>query len=371
MQKLVFASALLILSIISAIESRTLWHQLETGYTFDDYQREFSKTYETPQELEHRRAIFENRLASIKAHNSDPSKSWKQGVNHLTDRTDQEMKAMNGYLGKLSPPAVNVLGSSMQVNDLPDHIDWREKGVVTAVKDQGMCGSCWTFGAVESLESMYAIATGKLAVLSEQQVLDCTPNPKECGGTGGCQGGTAELAYERLKEIGGLSAEWTYPYVSYFGKNFECKQNTSSFQPVAKISDYVKLPENQQDPIMDALVNKGPLVISVDASKWGPYESGVFDGCNQTHPDIDHAVLLVGYGEDKDHGPYWLVRNSWAPIWGEDGYIRLRRESAKEVRCGIDLTPLDGTGCKGGPPTQKVCGTCGILFDVSYPIVSV
>src|SRR5690606_21016880 len=123
-------------------------------------------------------------------------------------------------------------------------------------------------------------------------------------------------------------------------------------------------------------------------SRWSTYESGVFDGCNQNQPDINHAVLLVGYGEDSQHGPYWLVRNSWSPTWGDAGYIKLRREKESEskrlfisfgfkntyhhktVRCGIDMSPHRGTACQGGPPTVKVCGTCGILYDVCYPIVA-
>jgi len=371
---LLLGAGVLLLAVVAAAASspapHTKWHQLQ-GYTFDKYRKEFSKVYDHHEYLL-RKSIFEERLASIMAHNSDPTKTWKQGVNHLTDRTDGEMNVLYGYIPSMNKQSKGtpLAASPINVKDLPTEVDWRTKGVVTAVKDQGMCGSCWAFGAVESLESMHAIATGQLTVLSEQQVLDCTPNPEECGGTGGCRGGTAELAYDKLKEIGGLSTEWTYPYISYFGKDFPCQKNSSNFRPKVKISDYVVLPENKQDPILEAVATKGPLVISVDASRWSTYESGVFDGCNQNQPDINHAVLLVGYGEDSQHGPYWLVRNSWSPTWGDAGYIKLRREKESEIRCGIDITPEHGTGCKGGPPTVKVCGTCGILYDVCYPIVA-
>jgi len=253
----------------------------------------------------------------------------------------------------------------IDVTALPVEMDWRDAGVVTPVKDQGECGSCWTFATAEETESSYAIATGKLHTLSEQQILDCTPNPNQCGGTGGCDGGTAELAWARITAMGGLSSEWTYPYQSYFGTAYQCRSNQAN--PVVRVSSFVNLPTNEQDPILAYLGTTGPLAISVTAASWSTYESGVFDDCNKTNPDIDHAVQLVGYGVDATLGNYWLVRNSWSPSWGEEGYIRLQRGT--DFTCGVDLTPRDGDGCSGGPPTVKVCGTCGILFDGVYPVV--
>jgi len=248
---------------------------------------------------------------------------------------------------------------------LPTSVDWRTQGIISAVKDQGECGSCWTFGSAETVESYWAQATGQLTDLSEQQILDCTANTNDCGGTGGCGGGTPELAFTQIMQSGGLSTEWTYPYKSYFGSAFQC----GSLNPFGQITNFTVLPSNQYAPVMQTLATVGPLAINVDASSWGAYETGVFNGCNQTHPDIDHVVQLVGYGTDATQGPYWIVRNSWNPMWGEDGYIRLYRHTASQV-CGVDLKPSDGTGCNGGPATVTVCGTCGILYDVSYVTVS-
>jgi len=199
-----------------------------------------------------------------------------------------------------------------------------------------------------------------LTVLSEQNIVDCTPNPNHCGGSGGCEGATVELAWDMVKEKG-LALEKDYPYRGVDGS---CKKNV---KPYSNITSYVNLPVNQQQPILDALANIGPLAINVDASSWSHYHSGVFDGCNQKNPDIDHVVQLVGYGTDPKLGDYWLVRNSWGSGYGEKGYIRLKRETTP--RCGIDKTPSDGTGCDNGPPTVNVCGTCGILFDALYPIL--
>jgi cathepsin L len=293
------------------------------------------------------------------------------GVNRFTDRTEEEFNNVlgvrKGLLKQRKQNAQKVF-ENVDISLLEQqNVDWRTKGIISSVKDQGMCGSCWTFAAAETLESYWALATQQLVDLSEQQILDCTPNPNNCGGTGGCGGGTVELAYTQIQKLGGLSTEWTYPYQSYGGSNFQCRFNPSNTPPYAKVSGYTDLPSNQYAPVLQHVATTGPLAISVDASSWGTYESGVYDGCNKTNPDLDHAVQLVGYGTDPSYGDYWLVRNSWSPAWGENGYIRLRRTS--NPTCGVDLTPSDGDGCTNGPPTVTVCGTCGILYDTTFPTV--
>jgi len=374
MARILFVACVVLLFSVSFGKPR--WHELE-DYSFEEYSRDFNRVYDRS-EGSLRRVIFEARLAEIKEHNSNPHHTWKKGVNHFTDQTDQELSSLRGYdkhLGfsqkskRVAQPSSLEHLASISLGDLPTHVDWREKGVVTPVKDQGRCGSCWTFGAAQGLESHYAIKQGLLVELSEQMILDCVPNPQGCGGTGGCSGGTVELVYDTLINKGwkGLPSEWTYPYRSHFGQPFSCNFNSSSLTPLAaSISTYVVLPINEYDPVIKALATVGPLTISVDAGNWHAYETGVFNGCNQTNPDIDHSVQLVGYGTDDKLGDYWLVRNSWTPAWGEAGYIRLPRSS--KVECGIDTTPEDGTGCAGSPP-QTVCGACGILFDVVYPAV--
>jgi len=310
-------------------------------------------------------------------HNSNPSYSWKVGVNQFTDMTYQEFSSVLGYdpsfekekyAGMISYEDARVSNNRITRAALPASVDWRDAGIITAVKNQGMCGSCWTFGTAENIESYWANKTGQLTDLSEQQILDCTPNPNDCGGTGGCGGGTAEIAYEQILKQGGLATEWTYPYQSYYGSAYQCRYSPSNTPPFAKLTGFVKLPSNVLDPVMNHLATVGPLVINVDASAWSEYESGVFDGCNQVNPDIDHVVQLVGYGTTSSGETYWLVRNSWSAGWGENGYIRLRR--TEQLRCGVDLRPQDGTGCNGGPKTVIVCGTCALLYAVTYPVVA-
>jgi len=358
------------------------WNSLSASqqrkYTFEDFKHQYNRVYETEGEEQFRRDVFRRKLAQIHAHNKDTTKTWKQAVNRFSDLTDAEFKNFLGMhkgllrhqRAKDSPNRIAQpehlykdvkLSSFLGVN-----VDWRVKGVVTPPKDQGACGSCWTFATAETIESYAALATKKLLTLSEQQILDCTPNPNDCGGTGGCGGGTVELAVDRIVALGGLSTEADYPYVSGDGENFQC--DMSKVKPAVNVSKYVDLPSNELAPVLQWLTNSGPLAISVDASTWSGYGGGVFDGCNNANPDLDHAVQCVGFGTDPSLGDYWLVRNSWGPDYGEDGYIRLKRYSTPP--CGVDTTPADGDGCNGGPSQVNVCGNCGILYDTTYVIMA-
>jgi len=243
---------------------------------------------------------------------------------------------------------------------LPTSVDWREKSVVSPVKNQGGCGSCWAFASTETVESAVAIATGKAPpVLSPQELVSCAPNPKDCGGTGGCQGSTEPLAFAYVQKVG-MTTEAIYPYQAITGT---CDSSKVS-QAKVHIANYTRLPTNDYGALMQAVATVGPIAISVDAS-WGGYESGVYQGaCGTT---IDHAVQLVGYGNDAASGlDYWLVRNSWGESWGEKGYIRIKRFGEGKEPCGTDTDPSSGNGCKGGPSSIKVCGLCGILSDSSY-----
>jgi len=250
------------------------------------------------------------------------------------------------------------------------------------IVSKGSCGSCWTFASAETAESHWALLTGHLEDLSEQFILDCTPNPHQCGGQGGCFGGTAALAYEQLASRGGIASEWTYPYISGTGNKATCKApstvppqhpHSGAIMLAANITSHISLKTNSYAAMLEAVALKGPLAITVDAGAWHDYESGIFTGGNHTNPDLDHLVQLVGFGTDKG-GDYWLVRNSWTPEWGENGYIRVARHdpedpSSKGPACGVDIDPSDGDGCTGGPPSVKVCGVSGILYDGVYPVV--
>jgi cathepsin L len=160
--------------------------------------------------------------------------------------------------------------------------------------------------------------------------------------------------------------EYQYCYTSYYGADSACLATSLSSSPVATVDGYVALATNNYSDLMNAIATIGPIAVSVDASSWHAYKGGIFAGCNQASPDINHVVVLVGYGEERGQ-KYWLVRNSWSAAWGEKGYIKLARTDSDDENCGIDVTPQNGSACEGQTEPVKACGTCGVLYDSSYP----
>eukprot|EP01061_Rhynchopus_euleeides_P009264 TRINITY_DN183_c0_g1_i1.p2 TRINITY_DN183_c0_g1~~TRINITY_DN183_c0_g1_i1.p2 ORF type:complete len:365 (+),score=154.43 TRINITY_DN183_c0_g1_i1:64-1158(+) len=340
----------------------TTWRDLQTQeYSFKHYITEYKKSY-VADEYMRRQAIFDANLAKIRQHNSEEH-SWKMGLNEYADWTEQEFKKVSRGLRGDAPASLKAAPvSHKSVSDLPASVDWREKNVVTAVKNQAMCGSCWAFSAVESIESHTAIATGKLLKLSEQQIVSCMANPQECGGTGGCKGATQGLAFNYTKQVG-LSLEEDYPYTSSTGITWSCKEN--KIKPAVTVSGFVELQTNNYTAMVNALANVGPVSVSAAASPWQLYESGVFSSTKCGY-EVDHGIQMVGYGAEGST-LYWIVRNSWGPSWGESGYIRLLRKGEGSEDCGMDTKPQDGLACKGDTDPIKYCGQCGILSYSTYP----
>lgn len=335
-----------------------------TAYTFEAYVSEFGKQYAS-EEHEMRKSLFDGHLSTIIAHNAAfaaGTESWFMSVSEFTDKTKEELAQMRGRRGGAMPGALSSV-RSLQKHELPASVDWRDHGVITSVKQQGSCGSCWAFAATETVESHYAIASRNLLELAPQALVSCMPNPDQCGGTGGCQGATGELAFNYTVEHG-LPLAVDYPYTAGDGYELPCE---GFHAPAVKAERYVKLPGNDVDALATAVATVGPITVSVAAAPWNHlhYGGGIFDGCSSA-PDgavIDHAVQLVGYTED-----YWLIRNSWGSSWGEDGYIRLSRKNDRHH--AKDTQPLDGLACAGQNETVTVWGECGVLFDSSYPIGS-
>merc|ERR1712110_759126 len=320
---------------------------------FEEFKVKFNKTYCCSDEEESRFKIFASKLEDLEL--TRATSSYSTGVTQFADLTEEEFRSF--YLGGVKRPNPGTLSKassgatgSVPKRDLPTSVDWREKGVVSSVKNQGQCGSCWAF------------ATGSLLELSTQQVTSCSPNPLSCGGVGGCRGSIAQLGFSYL-QLFGHTLEESWPYTS--GSTTEtgdCTFDMEATAPAVTLAGYDTLPANDQDAVLAHLAEVGPLAVNVDASQWHSYTGGIFDGCDYAqNMDLNHVVQMVGYTEDA-----WIVRNSWGTGWGEDGYIRLARGD----QCGTDSKPLDGTGCVNGPGSdvQHVCGQCGVLFDTSYPL---
>ncbi|KAL8052059.1 hypothetical protein ABFX02_06G188900 [Erythranthe guttata] len=317
-------------------------HLLGTAaeHQFNIFIQEYGKDYPTRAEYLHRLGIFAKNLLRAAEHQAmDPTAV--HGVTQFSDLSPEEFEGM--YMGvkgsaAAAPPSENeeVVAAEMEVGDLPESFDWREKGAVSDVKMQGTCGSCWAFSTTGAIEGANFIATGKLLNLSEQQLVDCdhacdATEKKACDD--GCSGGLMTNAYKYLIEAGGIEEEDAYPYT---GKRGECK-----FKPekvAVKVSNFTTIPieENQ---IAAYLVNHGPLAVGLNAVFMQTYIGGVSCPLICGKKWINHGVLLVGYGSRGysilrfKNKPYWIIKNSWGKRWGEKGYYRLCRGHGM---CGIN-----------------------------------
>jgi cathepsin L len=364
-------TSFVVLVCVAGCFATPTWRDLH-GYSFEQYNSDFGKDYvRGTAEYSKRESLFSAALEKILVFNSNPFNTYRMGVNHLTDTTREE-RATTLYGRKITSIGHHYASQrfyAMTNATLPISIDYRytQPAVVSAVKNQGRCGSCWTFASAEEVESHHAIATGRLFVLSPQQLTSCVQNPQSCGGTGGCLGATTDLAFDYLVNVSGMTQEWTYPYTSYFGDSGVCQFNRSLMGTPVNLTAYYSLPVNNEAALAEALVVHGPIAISVDASEWHTYETGIFNGCNYANNiTINHAVQLVGYGTEGST-PYWIVRNSWSAGFGENGYIRLIRDA--NSYCGWSTPNSDGGGCTGDPDAVWTCGQCGIYYDNTFPLV--
>jgi len=331
-------------------------------HTFEDHLLEFGKSYES-EEHTHRRANFHFNLARVLKHNEEykaGKHSWYMNMNKFGDWTHEEFKTLLKRQKHTRPSLhMSKFDNTTKATANPTSIDWRTEGKVTPVKDQGGCGSCWAFSAIESVESRYAIASGSLKTLAPQAYVNCVQNPDECGGTGGCEGATMELAFDLTTSVG-VPLESTLPYRG-------TDQTCNSYTVAVQSSGYTKVAENDANALESALA-EGPVSVTVAAEPWMLYGGGTFTGCSSgmfasSGSDLDHGVQAVGYTSD-----YWIVRNSWGASWGEEGYIMISR--AADGQTFTDSSPADGVACKPYPASQTVGGECGILFDTSYPTFS-
>jgi len=347
------------------------------SYTFDDFMIEHDKAYEkdTP-EYKKRAAIFFRRKAETIRLAGLPGLTWTPAMNKFLDQTKPEIKARLGYKPVKKSGANFARKASKPLEAIPDSwssgisLDWRPNMTYSAefFQDQGACGSCWATATTSALEAHADVHFGMSVPLSAQELVSCTPNERHCGGTGGCEGATAELALEFLEKNGGITSDDKWLYTSGNGQQGACTMEKAK-EPAVIVGGYTSVPSNNLQALMYA-TSKGPVIVAVAASDWSMYGRGVFNSCKKDAV-LNHAVLLVGYGLQGTSG-YWMIRNSWGSDWGENGHIKLGRSTTATSAsfCGMDNHPEEGSACDGDTTPVKVCGMCGILYEPVLPIVT-
>ncbi|KAH7670573.1 cathepsin F protein [Dioscorea alata] len=301
---------------------------------FSSFIQRFGKSYADEKEHAHRFSVFKANLRRARRHQRlDPTAV--HGVTQFSDLTPSEFRRQ--YLG-LRRPSLSSSHEApiLPTGDLPPDFDWRDHGAVTGVKNQGSCGSCWSFSAAAALEGANFLATGNLESLSEQQLVDCDhecdlEDPDSCDS--GCNGGLMTTAFQYLLKAGGLEREADYPYTG--ADRGGCKFDKSKIAASVLNFSVVSIDEDQ---IAANLVKHGPLAVGINAIFMQTYVGGVSCPyiCGR---HLDHGVLLVGYGAAGyspirfKEKPYWIIKNSWGESWGENGYYKICR--GRNV-CGVD-----------------------------------
>jgi C1A family cysteine protease len=340
--------------IISTLSTVQFFGKASLIDTFEDWVHKFEVKFHNEIHFSSVYRIWTENNNFIEKINS-MNLSYTLGHNKFSGMDDVQFRNYLGYSNELSKTQIQEqmqsqtqylrgFTDSMLRSSLPTSINWVEKGAVTPVKDQGQCGSCWTFSTTGALEGAYFTTYGNLLSFSEQQLVDCD-NLKNSGKNYGCNGGLMDNAFSWIQKNGGLCEEKDYPYTSGLTKTANTCQTSCLEISNSKVNNFVDISASSDNAMMSAL-SKQPVSIAIEASQkeFQLYKSGVFSGTCGTK--LDHGVLAVGYGAQQD-GDFYLVKNSWGTSWGEGGYIKLGR----------------------GKQYNNGDGQCGMLLEGSYPLL--
>ncbi|CAF3806664.1 unnamed protein product [Adineta steineri] len=295
-----------------------------------------NKQYNNLQDEQYRFGVFKNNLALINQHNLEADlglHSYTLKMNQFGDTTHEEFaRTMLGGFKMPSDSSTKFVGRPFHPPsnvDIPDAIDWRQKGaVISVIENQQQCGSCWAFTATCALEGQHFLKTGELVRLSAQNLMDCSGK----FGNQGCNGGLMDSSFQYIKVNKGIDTETSYPYEAQEG---DCRFNRTNVG--ATDTGFVDLPQGNETALQIAIATVGPISVAIDASQssFQFYSSGVYDEPNCSTTNIDHSFTLVGY--DTYQGKqYYIAKNSWGDTWGNKGYVWMSRN--KNNQCGIAST---------------------------------
>uniref|UniRef100_A0A6P7GJ74 Cathepsin L1-like n=1 Tax=Diabrotica virgifera virgifera TaxID=50390 RepID=A0A6P7GJ74_DIAVI len=312
------------LFVVIACLIAAIFAELEDDYEqWIDFKTKFNRHYGA-KENEFRFKIFQKNLRDIEEHNAKYEKGeeqWTKGVNKFSDWTEEQLQSLLNHRLNTIPLRSDSLGvyKADPNEQLPASLDWREKGAVLAVRDQGWCGGCWAFSAIAALEGQVAIHKKQKIPLSPQNLIDCSTENK------GCNGGLMNKAFEYIKSHG-ISSEEEYPFIE---KDDNCRTNVTKV--LTSISGYKGV--NTEQDLISAIANVGPVAVAISLNAgWHLFkEKEVFNDTYCAKELVNHAVLAVGYTEDTI-----TIKNSWGPGWGDNGFMRIAR--------GQNICNINGKG---------------------------
>ena len=287
---------------------------------FNHFIKKYNKEYKTDDEYWSRYSQFESNVQHINMVNSK-NLSYSLGINQYADLSFNEFNDL--YLTPFRHTNKNYNVHKSRNTYLPTSVDWRADNMVTDVKDQGQCGSCWAFSAVAAMEGQHAKNTSNLVSLSEQNLVDCDTT---CYG---CNGGWMNNAMEYVINNKGIDTENSYPYT---GNDGLCNYNSTNSG--ANFSNVVNITKGDTHGLLDAVARIGPVSVAIDAEyNFQLYKSGIFTSTTCSTTSLDHGVTVVGYGVSNKGIKYYIIKNSWNTGWGMDGYVYWNRDI--DNMCGI------------------------------------
>ncbi|OHT02180.1 Digestive cysteine proteinase 2 [Tritrichomonas foetus] len=311
-------------AFLLAVATSKVFIQLNEERSFIHWMRTNNQFY-TGDEYHFRLGLYLCRTRWINDFNKGQH-TFTVGHNKFSTYTPSEYRSLLGANPPdISKPAFSRPSDKQNKINAPDSFDWREKGVINSIRNQGNCRSCWAFSTISSCESSYAIKSGQLLSFSEQNLVDC------CSECYGCNGGWPDKAVDHICFVQGgqLNSQKDYPYTGIEGT---CKYDSS--KAIGEITGYQGIWPGSEEALQEKLVSLGVVSVCIHSgtSEFMSYSGGIFDlpTCSQTF--LDHAVNVVGYGTENSVD-YWIVRNTWGVEWGEEGYVRMSRN--KDNQCGI------------------------------------
>ncbi|CAM4941161.1 unnamed protein product [Rotaria socialis] len=360
---LIFQAAIAVCLVVLNFATLTKNYDISDGrleVLFKHWLDQTDRDYDSFAEYQQRMSIFKENYILIQKLNEVYGHDMTFELNKFADLTEDEFR--NTILMRPQAPPIHSPKRYMKIRtieDLPDSFDWRDHNAVTPVKDQGSVGTCWAFSTVQNVEGQWALKSKLLTNLSVEQVVDCDGMQKADSVQADCgvYGGWPFLSFQYLMQQGGIEAESTYPYCAglknscepcnapgynktlcgppipfcYIKDSCETKLDSTKFISGLKVVDW-KAIEQDETIIATALMNTGPLSVALDAEMLQFYHKGIFNPVFCNPKNLDHAVLLVGWGKEGSK-PYWIVKNSWGAKWGEEGYFRILRGKGT---CGIN-----------------------------------